>query len=62
MSNQVGDFFKFLWPFQNVRTLQTTAKLRENSKSVSTALAAKKALKTLKVYLSTYSLEHTGEQ
>ena len=22
MSNQVGDCFKFLWPFQNVRTLQ----------------------------------------
>ena len=21
MSNQVGDCFKFLWPFQNVRTL-----------------------------------------
>ena len=39
-----------------------SAKLRENSKSVSTALAVKKALKTLKVYLSTYSLEHTGEQ
>ena len=22
MSNQVGDCFKFLWPFQNVRTLK----------------------------------------
>ena len=24
MSNQVGDCFKFLWPFQNVRTLIKT--------------------------------------
>ena len=23
MSNQVEDWFKFLWPFQNVRTLKT---------------------------------------
>ena len=23
MSNQEGDSFKFLWPFQNVRTLHT---------------------------------------
>ena len=26
MSNQVGDCFKFLWPFQNVRTLTTGLK------------------------------------
>ena len=25
MSNQVGDCFKFLWPFQNVRTLLSTS-------------------------------------
>ena len=25
MSNQVGDCFKFLWPFQNVRTLFKTS-------------------------------------
>ena len=24
MSNQLGDCFKFLWPFQNVRTLRIT--------------------------------------
>ena len=27
MSNQVGDCFKFLWPFQNVRTLKNFAGL-----------------------------------
>ena len=27
MSNQVGDCFKFLWPFQNVRTLQISSSL-----------------------------------